>query len=84
MASGCGSAASADQESEGQEIAIPHGYRLRPVEALAAWLAAAEITTGPIFRAVGKGDRVSATSLSAFSADEIVKHYATRAGAAFL
>jgi hypothetical protein len=52
----------------------------RPVEALQAWLAAASITTGPIFRPVGKGDRLSATSLSAFSAAEIVKHYATRAG----
>jgi site-specific recombinase XerD len=28
---------------------------------------------------VGKGDRVSAATLSAFSAAEIVKHYATRA-----
>jgi hypothetical protein len=69
-----------DQEGEGQEIAIPRGYRLRPVEALQAWLAAASITTDPIFRPVGKGDRVSAASLSAFSAAEIVKHYATRAG----
>ena len=43
-------------------------------------LAAAEITTGPIFRPVGKDDRVSAVPLSAFSAAEIVKHYATRAG----
>ena len=69
-----------DQEGEGQEVAIPRGYRLRPVEALQAWLAAAEISSGPIFRPVGKGDRVSAASLSAFSAAEIVKHYATRAG----
>ena len=54
--------------------------RLRPVEALQAWLAAASITTGPIFHPVGKGDRVSPASRSAFSAAEIVKHYATRAG----
>jgi hypothetical protein len=52
----------------------------RPVEALQAWLTAASISTGPIFRPVGKGDRVSAAPLSAFSAAEIVKHYATRAG----
>jgi hypothetical protein len=50
---------------------------LRPVEALQAWLAAATITTGPIFRPVGKGDRVSTAP---FSAAEIVKRYATRAG----
>jgi integrase len=69
-----------DQEGEGHEIAIPRGYRLRPVEAVQTWLAAAEISTGPIFRPVGKGDRVSAAPLSAFSAAEIVKHYATCAG----
>jgi hypothetical protein len=50
------------------------------VEAVQAWLAAAEITTGPIFRPVLKGDRVSAAPFSAFSAAEIVKYYATRAG----
>jgi hypothetical protein len=37
-----------DQKGEGQEVAIPRGFRLRPVEALAAWLAAAGINTGPI------------------------------------
>jgi hypothetical protein len=58
----------------------PHGYRLRPVEALQAWLAAASITAGPIFRPVGKGDRVSAATISASSTAKIVKHYATRAG----
>jgi hypothetical protein len=69
-----------DQEGEGQEIAIPRRYRLRPVQALQTWVAAASINTGPIFRPVGKGDRVSAAPLSAFSAAKIVKHYATRAG----
>jgi hypothetical protein len=33
-----------------------------------------------IFRPVGRGGRVSAAPLSGFSAAEIVKHYATRAG----
>jgi hypothetical protein len=75
MASGCRIRRSkTDQEGEGQEIAIPRGYQLRPVEALQAWLAAASITTGPIFRPVEKGDRLSAAPLSAFSAAEIVKH----------
>jgi hypothetical protein len=69
-----------DQEGEGQEIAIPRGYCLCPVEAVLAWLAAAEITTGPIFRRVLKGGRISAAPLSPFSAAEIVKHYATCAG----
>ena len=35
-----------DQEGQGQEIAIPRGAKLRPVEALQAWLAAACIASG--------------------------------------
>jgi hypothetical protein len=27
-----------NQEGQGQEIAIPRGYRLRPVEAVQAWI----------------------------------------------
>ena len=45
-----------------------------------AWLAAAEISTGPVFRSVAKGGRVQEEALSAFSAAQIVKHYAARAG----
>jgi hypothetical protein len=41
------------RKGRGQEIAIPRGYRLRPVEAMQAWLAAAEISSGPVFRSVG-------------------------------
>ena len=41
-----------DQEGQGAEVAIPRGYRLRPVEAVQTWLAAAEISSGPVFRAV--------------------------------
>jgi integrase len=39
-----------DQSGEGHEIAIPRGYRLRLVEAVQTWLAAAEISSGPLFR----------------------------------
>jgi integrase len=68
-----------DQEGEGSEIAIPRGYRLRPVEAVQAWLAAAEIE-GSLFRQVAKGGRIQPKPLSAFSAAQIVKRYAERAG----
>ena len=44
-----------DQEGQGQEVAIPRGYKLRPVEAVQTWLAAAEISAGPVFRAVARG-----------------------------
>ena len=64
----------------GLRIAIPRGYRLRPVEAVQAWLAAAEISAGPLFRPVLKGGRIQPEALTAFSAAQIVKHYAERAG----
>ena len=43
-----------DQAGEGQEIAIPRGTHLRPVETLQTWLAAAAISHGPLFRRVRK------------------------------
>ena len=69
-----------DQDGAGQEIAIPRGYRLRPVEAVQVWLAAAEINDGPVFRPVLKGGRLQPEALSAHSVAQIVKHYADLAG----
>jgi integrase len=69
-----------DQEGQGQEIAIPRGYKLRPVEAVQTWLASAEISSGPVFRAVGRGGRVSCEGLADDSAARIVKRYARRVG----
>jgi integrase len=69
-----------DQEGQGQEVAIPRGYKLRPVEAVQAWLAAAEISAGPVFRAVSRGGRVSCEALAADSAARIVQRYARRIG----
>jgi site-specific recombinase XerC len=36
----------ADQTGEGQEIVIPPGLKIRPVEVVQAWLQAAQITDG--------------------------------------
>jgi integrase len=69
-----------DQEGQGQEIAIPRGSRLRPVEAVQAWLAAAGITEGPIFRAINRGGRVGAASLGDDGVADLVKAYAQRVG----
>ncbi len=41
-----------DQRGEGRTKAIPHGRRLHVQAALDAWLAAARITSGPVFRGV--------------------------------
>jgi hypothetical protein len=37
-----------DQEGQGQEVAIPRGYRLRPVEAVQTWLGASASTRGGV------------------------------------
>src|SRR4051812_32302367 len=68
-----------DQEGRGQEIAIPHGTRLRPVAVLQDWLQAAGITTGPVFRGIDRHGRVRGT-LSAQSVALIVKRLAEAAG----
>jgi integrase len=54
-----------DPEAQGQEIAIPRGTYLRPVETLQAWLAAAGISDGPLFRPVTKGGTVGPSPLGA-------------------
>jgi integrase len=69
-----------DQEGQGHEIAIPRGYRLRPVEAVQAWLAAAEINSGPVFRAVLKGGRMQEAPLSDRAVATIVKQRAAAIG----
>jgi integrase len=69
-----------DQEGQGQEVAIPRGYKLRPVEAVQTWLAAAAISAGPVFRAVARGGRVSCAALADDSAARIVQRYAKRVG----
>lgn len=69
-----------DQEGAGQEVAIPRGYKLRPVEAVQSWLAASEVTSGPVFRAVALGSRMAETALTLNCAARIVKRYAMRVG----
>ena len=69
-----------DQEGAGQEIAIPAGGKLRPVEAVKEWLAASGITSGPIFRPVSRCGRIRDAALTDRSVAVIVKHYAQRAG----
>jgi integrase len=51
-----------------------------PVKALRAWLDAAGITDGPIFRPVAKGGNLRNSRLSAKSVCDITKAYARRVG----
>lgn len=69
----------ADQEGRGQEIAIPRGSKLRPVRALQAWLKAARIKDGPVFRSIDKHGHIGG-ALTPQSVALIVKTHAEAAG----
>ena len=61
-----------DQDGVGLERAVPHGKRLRPVAALDAWLSAARITEGPLFRTVRAG-KVSKAGISLRTVSRMIK-----------
>jgi site-specific recombinase XerD len=65
---------------DGATIAIARGKRACPVQALRAWLRAAAISKGPLFRRVSKVGRVLPARLTAQSVALIVKARAKRAG----
>jgi integrase len=69
-----------DQTGEGVEIVIPRGLKIRPVAAVQAWLQAAGITEGTLFRAVRRGGYVQPQGLNGADVAAIVKRYARKAG----
>lgn len=69
-----------DQESKGAQIGIPRGTVACPVAAMRAWLDAACIVSGPVFRPIAKGGHVQNTRLSDRSIADIVKRRAAEAG----
>lgn len=71
-----------DQEHAGRTVAIGLGEHEEscPVRALRAWLDAAQIDSGPVFRAVDLKGRVAATPLHPRSISKILKRAAQRAG----
>ena len=69
-----------DQEGEGHQVAVPRGLKLKPVEAIDAWLAAAAIADGPLFRPIAKGGRVLGGALTDRSVADIIKRCAKAAG----
>jgi site-specific recombinase XerD len=63
-----------DQEGRGLAKAIPHGRKLNVIAALDAWLTAAGITSGPVFRGVNPDRQcVKAERLSDRQVARIVK-----------
>jgi site-specific recombinase XerD len=71
-----------DQMGAGRTIGLTYGANAAtcPVRTLRAWLDAAGIAAGPIFRAVDKSGRVSAERLSDRAVALVVKAAAERAG----
>jgi integrase len=68
-----------DQEAHGRAVVVHAGAALCPIAALRAWLEAAGITEGAVFRNVRKGGRVG-TRLSTESVAIATKRYAAAAG----
>ena len=69
-----------DQEGQGAVVAIPRGTLACPVAALAAWLDAASITSGPLFRPVARSGRLREGRLTDRSVAKIIKRHAAHAG----
>ena len=70
-----------DQEAQGRPVGIPafSASPLCPVAAIDAWLTAAEISTGPVFRRVTRWDTVGELPLAGGSIAKILKRLAVRA-----
>jgi site-specific recombinase XerD len=71
-----------DQERAGESKGIPYGSTPAtcPVRALRAWLDAAGIVEGPIFRPIDRWGRIQPRPLSGHAVAEVVKQLAARAG----
>lgn len=74
--------AKGDQEGRGRRVGLPYGSNPAtcPVRTLTAWLDAAEIEEGPIFRPVTMHGRMGSRALSGRAVAEIIKRTVLRAG----
>jgi site-specific recombinase XerD len=69
-----------DQEGQGQQVPLPYGHRLRPVEALQTWIEKAGITEGVLFRRISPGGIVLPDPLRPPAVAAVVKRYCAAAG----
>lgn len=71
-----------DPAGDGADLFLPRGEHPEtcPVTALRAWLKAAAITSGPIFRKVGRGQKVSPRALTADGVRQVLAKRAAEAG----
>jgi len=65
-----------DQVGRGRRIGIPHARgRWCPVREIQAWIEAAEIEEGPLFRSLRKGGAISANRLSGEAISVLIKRH---------
>lgn len=71
-----------DQGGEGRQVAIPCGSHQEtcPARAMRAWLEAAAITEGAVFRPITRHGKLESTRLSDHAVAIVVKRYAEGAG----
>lgn len=69
-----------DQAGAGQSVAILDGRRIEPVRHYRAWIEAAEISEGPVFRRITPHGRVTDAALSEQSVALVVKKRAAAVG----
>jgi integrase len=71
-----------DQEGAGRKVGIPYGSNpdTCPVRTLEAWLEAASIASGPVFRSISRHGKLQPGVLSPIDVARVVKKLAERAG----
>lgn len=70
-----------DQEGHGMVRAIPYGSdSVCPLRALTAWLTAADIQSGPLFRSINRWGKVQAKALDAGAVNTLLKGLAEHCG----
>ena len=69
-----------DQTGRGQQIAIPEGKHLKPIDKLQAWLQASGITEGYLFQTMRRGDTLRGRPLHHSDIPRLLKRYAMTVG----
>jgi integrase len=71
-----------DQEGQGRKIGIPYGSNpdTCPVRTVQAWMEAAGVAAGPLFRSINRHGRLKPGRLSGIDVARVTKKLAARAG----
>ena len=69
-----------DQFSQGQQVPVINGKRIRPVSRLRRWLRSSSVREGPLFRTMKRGDTVRRNPLHSSDYVRLIKFYAQQVG----